>query len=824
MGRQPLKKLVLLLTVLALCSVAQAEKDAFHLSEGDLPTATVAGNQVAFTRNGAIIVSQQGRVVFDGGLLYATANWDEWGTQVRRSARDDSWELTEAQDELITRGTLHDIDWNAKFTFVQRTTLTDKGLRLRYEVTPLKTQPIAIFGVVFHLPVSRTAGGEVQVISSDRTAPLPMAHTKGVLLDADGEAAEVHKEERKLLAVRSERTLQWLVYDDRAWGLNTFRVAAADSSVIGDLSDGKKVRFTVDVELPEPLQSEKRPLSASRDVPPESFSEEDAPLVVPLSDDDETRGDWLGTYGRYAYYLCAMRSPYSLYGGLGWPVDMFFYTGDPAEPRRAWQSSAPAEGDRSVLLEPNGLRRTPAAFDDHGESRAPGEGPDLHIDLEVPPGAFLLSLYFFEVDWIQYRAYTIVVVPGKGTGAEPIETRVEDFFRGKYKRFAVLGPAYLHLIIRRGESPNAQVSGIFLDRLGPPDTSLLRNRLDAVPWPAEGAGLELAGSVVPDDPMTMDASTIAGLSDGNSDEWTSYLRTEQAYVTAATDLAQMRPRVYCSKLEEIWKPAQKRARAVAQLSGGELYPRLKAALLWYYVARAGCDFPMARAAASEIATLLGQHCLEAEHSEDEADLLRRYALSMLKEGRRREASPLLEAYATYCLECDPQEVACNELLDLGHPALVGSVPLPIARALDQWQDRYGPLLPSDRLLLANLYYLAGKNNKAVTEYQAAEPNMDAGPRHAWVLIAIITAHLRADEIAKAVDVLQRLKELYPSSPYVDEARFRFGEHHFRQRNLADAKGYFEGLRTSQVYLMRTMSSQYLQRVKHLEEIEKQRAE
>ena len=187
------------------------------------------------------------------------------------------------------------------------------------------------------------------------------------------------------------------------------------------------------------------------------------PLAIVLAEDSHTRGDWIGTYGTYVYLLCAMRAPHFLCGGRGWPVEVSFATGDPAERIRSWLSTAPAERDRSVLLEPSGLRRTPAALDDHGEVRPLGEGPDLHIGISIPDGSFLLSLYFFEIDWIQYRAYRIKLV---ADGKKPrilAETTASDFFRGKYKRFVVMGPVKLRIIIERGQSPNAQISGIFLD-------------------------------------------------------------------------------------------------------------------------------------------------------------------------------------------------------------------------------------------------------------------------------------------------------------------------------------------------------------------------
>ncbi len=157
-----------------------------------------------------------------------------------------------------------------------------------------------------------------------------------------------------------------------------------------------------------------------------------APFAVVLADDDDTRGDWIGTYGTHGYVLCGMRSPYDLSGGAGWPpLSYSVATGDPEETARAWRSSAPTERDRSVLLEPSGLKRTAASWDDHGEVYPLGQGPDLHVQISIPDGPFLLSLYFFEIDWIQHRAYRIRVFADNLHGEPLAETEANNFFKGK---------------------------------------------------------------------------------------------------------------------------------------------------------------------------------------------------------------------------------------------------------------------------------------------------------------------------------------------------------------------------------------------------------
>src|SRR5512146_584232 len=64
-----------------------------------------------------------------------------------------------------------------------------------------------------------------------------------------------------------------------------------------------------------------------------------AAALVVLPDDDHTRGDWLGVYGREFFLLGGMRSPESISGGRLKDLPCAFSTGDPAETVRAWRST-----------------------------------------------------------------------------------------------------------------------------------------------------------------------------------------------------------------------------------------------------------------------------------------------------------------------------------------------------------------------------------------------------------------------------------------------------------------------------------------------------
>jgi tetratricopeptide (TPR) repeat protein len=192
-----------------------------------------------------------------------------------------------------------------------------------------------------------------------------------------------------------------------------------------------------------------------------------------------------------------MRSPDSVHingvaAGAAWP-----YTSRPDDTARVWLSLRRSHDDGRVLWDPVRNTRTPGCWDDHGEEYPQGKGPDLYIDLPIPDGLFLLGLYFFEIDWPQYRSHRIELHAKETHGGQPpsaahrdsrgrlsstlsstplASSSVDNYFHGKYKRFAVQGPVDLTVRITREQSVNAIVSGIFLDKLAYPDDC---------PWPTE---------------------------------------------------------------------------------------------------------------------------------------------------------------------------------------------------------------------------------------------------------------------------------------------------------------------------------------------------
>jgi len=545
----------------------------------------------------------------------------------------------------------------------------------------------------------------------------------------------------------------------------------------------------------------------------------DTPFAIELSEDVDTRGDWIGTYGSYTYVLCGMRAPHSLYGGAGWPVKFSAATSDPKETVRAWQSSAPAKGDRSVLLEPNGITRTPGAFDDHGEARPLGKGPDLHLKIAVPQGASLLSLYFFEIDWPQYRSHRIRLFAG-GTSQKPLlETTADNFLKGKYKRFVVYGPADLLVVIERGQSPNAQVSGIFLDRLKFPSTFIL-NAADPItssqhtgegkgPFPQRDAADRAA------------AQALARLlQDPNSEKARrSYLDSERTVIFSLQELERSRPQLYYSQVRSLWLPTWERlGKAAAVLGRGR--EAFEAEILGYIAARGQFDYEGARQELGRIAADLVAEPLDPSLLvKTQADVLDRILAHTMDEGRRGEALILLEAYASYCVAGEEPETGLSDLVRVGKRAQYAGVPLPAARALELWKAQHGELSQDNRLLLANLYYVGGKSEDALALYKTVEAGMGSSRSHRWVLIAMLSSALKLRRVEEAKALLERLENSYPGAEEIDEAKYRFGVHYFEVGDLAAARKCFEDLRAAtKSAIYKKLCGEYVDRIAHLEKI------
>jgi hypothetical protein len=90
------------------------------------------------------------------------------------------------------------------------------------------------------------------------------------------------------------------------------------------------------------------------------------------------------------------------------------------------------------------------------------------MDLPIPAGPHLLSLYLVDWDWYAGEHPRMETVLLHGEKMEPIVLSTGKFGGGYYERLLVKGPKKLSLRISKHRSPCVVVSGIFLDKVAPP--------------------------------------------------------------------------------------------------------------------------------------------------------------------------------------------------------------------------------------------------------------------------------------------------------------------------------------------------------------------
>lgn len=213
------------------------------------------------------------------------------------------------------------------------------------------------------------------------------------------------------------------------------------------------------------------------------------PGAVTLGEDWKTKGDWMGRYGTRFAELCAMQAPFDQFvvNDLSYQVSarlgMHPYKDGKSYAQQGLRHWMHRErwDDGRVLWNPLLGYRRQADIDDNGEAYSMNyEGPDLWVGVRVPAGAQRVSLYFFNKDGHdganRVRDYLIDVKRGREdlavSESDPIlaRARVRDFWGGVYKSFAVQGPGDYFFIVRKNNSFNTILQGVFLDKISGPAT------------------------------------------------------------------------------------------------------------------------------------------------------------------------------------------------------------------------------------------------------------------------------------------------------------------------------------------------------------------
>jgi hypothetical protein len=223
-------------------------QDGIVSPAGDLPEARVHGYRIAFTRNGAFVVGRDGAWLFDCGLGFATPDWKDWGTQLRRSSPEDSWRRQD-NGVLVFRGSLYDTNRNRWFAVTEEVSITPAGLGFACEVRPAMKQKLLGFGLVLHCPVRRGVEGQARFWPGVTDIVLPKEKGVPFLGAAQGRGAEIALGSAGHFGLAGDRGIAWSVSDDRAWELNTFRLIGWDTSTTAGLDKGEAARFSFHLVL-----------------------------------------------------------------------------------------------------------------------------------------------------------------------------------------------------------------------------------------------------------------------------------------------------------------------------------------------------------------------------------------------------------------------------------------------------------------------------------------------------------------------------------------------------------------------------------------------
>ena len=234
------------------------------------------------------------------------------------------------------------------------------------------------------------------------------------------------------------------------------------------------------------------------------------PRIVPLPDDWRTEGNWLGRYGRYwsCLFACCKAPPDYVWAPGPTPLHHVetmgphHYAGDAIRYWVEWIATAnprvlelPAVylDSRVVLgLTKRSVGRRESEIDDHGESYPVAwQGPGIRLVLQIPPGAYTLSFYFYNYnghsgsnrdrDYLaSLTTRPVRLAPAKAlNGRGPLAVRenprlvdgamarcrVTGFFGGAWVRFLVRGPSVARLRLSRNCSFNTMLAGAMLDPL-----------------------------------------------------------------------------------------------------------------------------------------------------------------------------------------------------------------------------------------------------------------------------------------------------------------------------------------------------------------------
>jgi len=558
--------------------------------------------------------------------------------------------------------------------------------------------------------------------------------------------------------------------------------------------------------------------------------------VFALPDDETTRGDWRGVYGHSGYVLCAMSSPMSIESRQrGKRIEYERWIGRPDDQPRSWRSAKPGARDARVPQNPvttklrdwalgKVMDRTPAGWDDHGEVYPLGKGPDMFCRLKIPEGQHILSLYFFEVDWPQYRRLRVKLWQGMKPGAgararsahvnafsqeaitRPLQAAparprnllasvpVGDFFNGRYKRFVVLGPLDLTIHISREMSVNATMSGLFLDPAHPHE--VLR-------WLDEWLGDRRMSRQRHYNGLL--AEQLPGVLPrwGAPSDWRRFVTDGAGYLSVLYARREDSPDWFWAEgVPLLARLAEQADRAGRE--GPHHAARLAARALAYEATRAQHDLAAQDAAlaaylaAADAGLSASKGRVELHRPQDWRERepfvftvaqIVALAEALTTEGRLDQARTVFDRAFALAADTLDKAAARHEIARVGYRNLYGNRLWVAHLAYDVLHQRLGrgAFTGDDWLHAAETHRRLGQHERAASEYELALARPLATKRLADGLMNLLRCYTEIPDPEKARAVAARIDKVGKGTQQPSSAQFWLGLMEYRARNFAQAK-------------------------------------
>jgi len=269
----------------------------------------------------------------------------------------------------------------------------------------------------------------------------------------------------------------------RAENITVTDSTGSASTIVSNFHDGKYEMFRVNGgTVTVDIKKTAGPNAVISGIFIESYSSGN---ITYLGSDSATKGDWVGNYGSQWYLLSAMDSiytnnnnqpenpaydvtggslgvTYSVANGNYWAwTDYFDAEGGCTQgDAYAWAWTYNTTDQRALTGDDSSWSARASTWDDGGENYA--IGPNLYVDLDVPPGYYYLSIYSTDFDSTCRKQ--IIYLIDRNTGEEIAASPDEMVGNGVYHRFYILGGEYT-IIAEYTGCTNAIISGIFLDEI-----------------------------------------------------------------------------------------------------------------------------------------------------------------------------------------------------------------------------------------------------------------------------------------------------------------------------------------------------------------------